>query len=129
MLYELLQRRPYNAAADFIDSNVARGLAGKVAFRDGERALTYGELQSASFRFAAALRGLGLRAEERLALILPDTVNFPVAFWGAVRAGIVAIPLNTLLTPEQYGYILADSRAAALFVSAPPLEPVPKNSI
>jgi len=119
MLYELLQRRPYNAAADFIDSNVARGLAGKVAFRDGGRALTYGELQSASFRFAAALRGLGLRAEERLALILPDTVNFPVAFWGAVRAGIVAIPLNTLLTPEQYGYILADSRAAALLLAAP----------
>jgi 4-hydroxybenzoate-CoA ligase len=119
MLDDLLQRGPYNAAVDFVDANVARGLAGKVAFADGERALTYGELQAASLRFAAALRGLGLRAEERLALILPDTVDYPVAFWGAVRAGIVVIPLNTLLTAEQFGYILSDSRAAALVLAAP----------
>ncbi|HEY6258045.1 MAG TPA: benzoate-CoA ligase family protein [Xanthobacteraceae bacterium] len=119
MLDELLQRRPYNAAVDFVDANVARGLADKVAFADGARGLTYGELQSGSLRFAAALRGLGLRAEERVALILPDTVDYPVAFWGAVRAGIVVIPLNTLLTAEQYGYILADSRTAALVLAAP----------
>ena len=73
-------------AADFVDTNVARGLGDKVAFADGERTLAYGELQDASLRFAAALRGLGLRAEERVALILPDTVDYPVAFWGAVRA-------------------------------------------
>ena len=119
MLDDLLQRRPYNAAADFVDANVARGLAGKVAFADGARTLTYGQLQDASLRFAAALRGLGLRAEERLALILPDTVDYPVVFWGAMRAGIVVIPLNTLLTAEQYGYVLADSRAAALVLAAP----------
>jgi 4-hydroxybenzoate-CoA ligase len=119
LLEDLSARGPYNAAADFVDVNVARGLAGKIAFADGERTLTYGELQDASLRFAAALRGLGLRAEERLALILPDTVDYPVAFWGAVRAGIVVIPLNTLLTAEQYGYILSDSRAAALVLAAP----------
>ncbi len=119
MLDELLQRRSYNAAVDLIDANVTRGLAGKIAFQDGTRALTYGELQNASQRFAAALRGLGLRAEERIALILPDTIDFPVVFWGAVRSGIVAIPLNTLLTAEQYRHILSDSRAAALVVDAP----------
>src|SRR5205807_6708367 len=81
MLDELLQRRPYNAAADFIDVNIARGLGDKVAFQDSERALTYLALQSQSFRFAAALRALGVRPEERIALILPDTIDYPIAFW------------------------------------------------
>ena len=53
-----------------------------------------------------------------------DTVDFPIAFWGALRAGIVPVPINTLLPPEITGYILKDSRAAALFVSAPLLEPL-----
>ncbi|HEV2626000.1 MAG TPA: benzoate-CoA ligase family protein [Xanthobacteraceae bacterium] len=118
MLEDLLQRRPYNAVTDLVDAPVARGLAGKTAFIDGERALTYGELQARSCRFASALLDIGLHPEERLALLLYDTVDFPVAFWGGVRAGIVALPLNTLLTAEQYGYILGDSRAAAIVASA-----------
>ncbi len=118
MLEDLLQRRPYNAVTDLVDAPVARGLAGKTAFIDGESALTYGELQARSCRFASALLDIGLRPEERLALLLYDTVDFPVAFWGGVRAGIVALPLNTLLTAEQYAYILGDSRAAAIVASA-----------
>ena len=119
MLDDLLQRRPYNAAGDFVDANVARGLGDKVAFSDGERALSYAALQTQTCRFAAGLRALGLRAEERLALLLPDTVDYPVAFWGAVRTGVVALPLNTLLTGAQYAYILADSRAAAIVLAMP----------
>ena len=79
----------------------------------------YGELQTRTCRFASALGDLGLRPEERLAFLLYDSVDFPVAFWGALRAGIVALPLNTLLTAEQYAYILADSRASAIVVAAP----------
>ena len=119
MLDEFLQRRPYNAAADFIDANVARGLGQNIAFMEAGRSLTYARLQSDTFRFAAAMRTLGLRAEERVALILPDTVDYPIVFWGGIRAGIVVIPLNTLLTAEQYGYILADSRAAAVVLAEP----------
>ena len=119
MLDDLLQRRAYNAAADFIDAAVARGLGNKPAFVDAERSLSYGELQSGSCRFASALKTLGMRPEERLALLLYDSVDFPVAFWGALRAGIVVLPLNTLLTAEQYAYILADSRASAIVVAAP----------
>src|SRR5262245_44017705 len=104
MLDDLLQRRPYNAATDFVDANVARGLGEKIAFIDPGRTLTYGELQTHSFQFAAALQALGLRPEDRLLLLLPDTVDYPVVFWGAVRAGIVAVPLNTLLTPDTYAY-------------------------
>jgi 4-hydroxybenzoate-CoA ligase len=119
MLDDLLERRPYNAASDFIDSNVARGLGEKIAFADPERSLTYAQLQVRTFQFAAALKTLGLWPEERMALLLYDTVDFPVAFWGAVRAGVVVLPLNTLLNPEQYAYILGDSRACTLVAAAP----------
>ncbi len=119
MLDDFLQRRPYNAVTDLVDAPVARGLAGKPAFVDDERALTYGELQARSCAFGSALQDLGLRQEERLGLLLHDTVDFPVAFWGAVRAGIVALPLNTLLTADQYAYILGDSRAKAIVATAP----------
>src|SRR5215471_252603 len=119
MLEDLLQRRPYNAVIDLIDAPVERGLAGKTAFIDSDRTLTYGDLQARGCQLASALLEIGLRPEERLALLLYDTVDFPVAFWGGIRAGIVALPLNTLLTAEQYAYILADSRASAIVVAAP----------
>jgi 4-hydroxybenzoate-CoA ligase len=119
---EFSRRRPYNAASDFVDTNVQAGRGAKTAFTDGKRKLTYSELQTQSQRFAHGLRALGLRQESRIALLLLDTVDYPVAFWGAIRAGVVCIPLNTLLTPEQYLYILGDSRAEALFVSAPLLK-------
>ncbi len=119
MLEDLLQRKPYNAVTDLVDAPVARGLGEKNAFIDTDRALTYGELQARTCAFAAALLDLGLRPEERLALLLPDTVDFPVAFWGGVRAGIVVLPLNTLLTSEQYAYIIGDSRASGIVIAAP----------
>jgi len=119
LLEEMAQRRTYNAASDFIDGNVARGLGPKVAFADPDRSLTYAELQAKTAQFARALLALGLRQENRVALVLYDTVDFPVAFFGAVRAGIVAVPVNTLLPAEQYAYLLADSRAAAVVVTAP----------
>ena len=115
---ELSERRPYNAAFDFIDANVARGLGGKTAFIDPERTLTYGELQARSIRFAHALRALGIEPEHRVALLLNDTVDYPVAFWGTIRAGSVAIPLNIYLNVPQYAHILADCRARALIIDA-----------
>jgi len=118
MLDDLLTRRPYNAAVDLIDSNVARGLGSKIAFAQSTRSLTYGELQSRTCRFAWAMKSLGLRHEDRLLLLMPDTIDYPVAFWGAVRAGIVVIPLNTFLNAQVYAYILADSRATTLVADA-----------
>src|SRR5262249_32446170 len=117
---EFSERRPYNAAADFVDANVTRGLGGKRAFSDGTRTLTYAELQEATCRCADAWRrGLELRPEARVALIMLDTVDLPIAFWGSIRAGVVCIPLNTLLNAEQYAYMLEDSRAEVVVVSAP----------
>ena len=107
----------YNAATWLLDRNVDAGRAEKLAFTDTSRDLTYGELQTQSCRLANLLRRLGVRREERIAMIMLDTVDFPIVFLGAMRAGIVPVPLNTLLTPEQYAYILSDCRARVLFVS------------
>ena len=107
----------YNAVTWLLDRNVEEGRATKLAFTDTLSELTYGRLQTESRRLANLLRRLGLRREERVAMIMLDTVDFPIVFLGALRAGVVPVPLNTLLTSEQYAYVLADCRARTLFIS------------
>src|SRR5438874_3691769 len=108
-----------NAADYFIDRHLREGRGDRLAFADPWRNLTYAGLAEASARFAAGLRAAGIERERRIALFMLDTIDFPIAFWGALRAGVVPMPINTLLPTEIAGYILRDSRAAALFVSAP----------
>jgi 4-hydroxybenzoate-CoA ligase len=110
--------RDYNAAVDFVDRNVAEGRGDKTACVDPARNLTYGELRDAAARIGPLLARLGIEPENRIALVLLDTVDFPIMFWGAIRAGIVPVLLNTRLTADQYHYLLDDSRAKAVFVSA-----------
>jgi 4-hydroxybenzoate-CoA ligase len=109
--------RTCNAASDMVDRHVTAGRGNKIAFADPARTITYGDLSRETNRLANLLRGFGIAREARVALLLPDTIDFPVCFWGAIKAGIIPVPLNTLLTVEQYAYILADSRAKALIVS------------
>ncbi len=113
-----------NAVDYFIDRHMREGRGGRLAFVDPWRSLTYAELAAASARFAAGLRAAGIERERRIALVMLDTVDFPIAFWGAIRAGIVPVPINTLLPADITGYIIDDSRAAAVFVSAPLLGPL-----
>src|SRR6266550_59074 len=109
----------YNAAHDLIERNLEAGRAGKLAFVDDGGSYTYGELAERVDRFANVLVGLGMRREERVLLCLHDTIDFPTAFLGSIKAGIVPIAANTLLTANDYAYMLANSRARALVVSAP----------
>src|SRR5438477_5570905 len=118
----------YNAMSWLLDRNIDEGRADKLAFTDTASELTYGELQKQSCRLANMLRRLGVRREERVAMIMLDTVDFPSVFLGAIRAGIVPVPLNTLLTSEQYAYVLADCRTRVLFVSEA-LLPVVKDIV
>jgi 4-hydroxybenzoate-CoA ligase len=110
--------RDYNAAVDFVDRNVAEGRGDKTAFIDPSRNLTYAELRDAAARIGPMLARLGIEKENRIAIVLLDTVEFPILFWGAIRAGIVPVLLNTRLTVDQYRYLLEDSRSKAVFVSA-----------
>src|SRR5947199_9834067 len=118
----------YNAVTRLLDRNVDEGRGVKLAFTDTVSELSYGGLQQQSRRLANLLRRLGVRREERVAMIMLDTIDFPIVFLGAIRAGIVPVPLNTLLTAEQYAYVLADSRARVLFVSEA-LYPVVKDIV
>jgi 4-hydroxybenzoate-CoA ligase len=108
-----------NAVDWFIDRHLRDGDGDRPVFHDPWRSLTYADLAAATHRFADALRAAGIGRERRVALLLQDTVDFPIAFWGALRAGVVPVPVNTLLTHEVVGYILADSRAEAVVISAP----------
>src|SRR6266571_3045450 len=118
----------YNAVTWLLDRNVDEGRGAKLAFTDTVSELTYGDLQRQSRRVANMLRRLGVRREERVAMIMLDTVDFPAVFLGAIRAGVVPVPLNTLLTSDQYAYVLADCRARVLFVSEA-LLPVVKDML
>lgn len=109
--------RAYNAASDFIDRHIAEGRGERVAFIDDREKVTYGELARRVNRAGNALKALGLEPEDRIMMIMLDTVEFPALFFGAIKAGIVPIPVNTLLTPEDYAYMLEDSRAKAVFIS------------
>ncbi len=110
-----------NAALWFVERH-RDSLAEKPAFIEGiegGRRLTYGELAERTDRMVGLLDRLDMRREERIALLGLDTIEFPVVFWGAIKAGMVPIPLNTLLATDVYRMILEDSRARVLFVSAP----------
>jgi benzoate-CoA ligase len=108
----------YNAAVDLIERNLATR-SEKAAFVDEQGTITYGELAQRVDRAAGALLALGIEPENRVLLALHDTIDFPTAFLGAIKAGIIPIAINTLLPAIDYAYILADSRAKAAIVSAP----------
>jgi benzoate-CoA ligase len=110
--------RDYNAAHDLIERNLAAGRGSRIAYVDDAGTYTYGELAERVNRAANALVHLGLQPEQRVLLCLLDTIDFPAVFLGAIKAGIVPVAGNTLLTTKDYDFMLRDSRARALVVSA-----------
>ncbi len=109
--------RVYNFAADILARNLEAGRADKPVFIDPRGSLTYGQLAERVDRFGHLLRSLGIRREERILLALLDTIDWPTAFLGAIKAGVVPVPVNTLMTEDDYRFMLADSRARLLVVS------------
>ena len=106
----------YNFAAHLLEINLAR--AGRTAYVDDYGSLSYGQLDEQVRRMAGLLAGLGLRQEERVLLLMHDTSHWPVAFLGCLYAGVVPVAVNTLLTADDYAYMLHHSRARAALVSA-----------
>jgi len=108
--------RDYNFAADILGRNLAAGRSNKPVFVDLRGSWTYGQLADRVNRFGAVLRAKGIRREERILICLLDTIDWPTAFLGALKAGVVAVPVNTLMTEADYAFMLADSRARMLVV-------------
>ncbi|WP_347853622.1 benzoate-CoA ligase family protein [Planktomarina sp.] len=109
-----------NAAHWFVDRHIAEGRGAKTAFEEaweGGRQLTYGALAEGAGQVADALTRSGISREARAAMFVLDQIEFPQIFWGALKAGVVPVALNTLLSTDVYGAILRDSRAAIAFVS------------
>jgi benzoate-CoA ligase len=109
--------RDYNAAYDLLERNLAAGRAARIAYIDDAGQYTFGDLAERVNRFGSGLRASGLEMEHRVLLALADTIDFPTAFLGSIKAGIVPIAVNTLLTQKDYEYMLSDSRAKVLVVS------------
>lgn len=113
-----------NAASYFVDRHLGEGRRDKTAFIEGDRVMSYGELSARSGLMADLFARHGLGPEDRAAMIALDVLEFPVIFWGSLKAGVVPVPLNTLLPADSYRFILRDSRAKALFVSSQLLDTV-----
>lgn len=105
----------FNFAQYLLTQNLSR--ATKAAFIDERGRLTYGDLDERVCRMASALRSQGIRREERVLLLMQDCNDWPVCFLGALYAGLVPVAVNTLLTADDYAYMLENSRAQAVLVS------------
>ena len=118
----------YNAAADLIERNLAAGRGAKTAFIDDRGHCSYAVLAERVSRFANLVRRLGIHPEQRILLCLQDTIDFPTAFLGSIKAGAVPVAVNTQLSAADFAFMTADSRARAVVVSAP-LLPVMENAL
>lgn len=106
---------PFNVATPFIDRHVDEGRGDKIAIRTtaGED-VTYAALAGHVNRFGNALRSRGLQPGDRLLMVVKDCAEFFYFFWGAIKAGIIPVPLNTLLKAKDYAYMIDDSAAAGI---------------
>ncbi|HKN28142.1 MAG TPA: benzoate-CoA ligase family protein [Roseiarcus sp.] len=105
----------FNFARHLLEANAGR--PDKIAFIDDAGALTYGALDERARRLAAALKDAGVKREERVMLLMHDSADWPVAFLGALLAGVVPVAVNTLLTADDCAYMLEHCRAQAVIVS------------
>ena len=107
----------FNATTYFVDRHLAEGRGGKIAIECGDERVTYAQVAERSNRFANALRRLGLQPEQRVVLLLLDSPAFAYSFFGAIKAGLVPVPVNTMWRARDYQYALQDSGARAVVVS------------
>ena len=124
--------RQFNAATWFVDRNVQEGRGARVAYECGEERVTYADLFERVNRTGNALLRLDVRVEERLVLLLLDTPTFPYCFFGAIKIGAVPVPTNTLLAPQDWEYVLNDTRARVVVVSEelfPKLRQIPRERL
>ena len=107
----------FNLGDYFLDRNIREGRGDKIAIYTERRNYSYNEIQEMANKTGNALRNLGLGIDDRLMMLMFDDPQFYAVFWGATKIGVVPIPVNTMLTSDDYEYLLNDSRAKALAIS------------
>lgn len=120
----------FNVACQFVDRNVLEGRGEKIAIECGDERVSYRQLLERTNRVGNALRRVGVRPEERVLLLLLDTPEFLYGFFGAIKIGAAAVPVNTLLKPHEYEFLFNDTRARVALVSEsllPQLESTPRE--
>lgn len=110
--------REFNAAVAFLDGALDRGWGDRVALRTGESTLSYAQLAEQANRAGNALRVLSIEMEQRVGLVLFDSPEFAASFFGAIKIGAVPVPMNTQMHPQDYLYMLNDSRVRVLIIEA-----------
>lgn len=108
----------FNVAVAFIDRHVIEGRGDHPALRSVAGDVTYGQLAENVARCGNALKDLGLRRGDRVLMAVRDTPIFFYLFWGAIKAGLVPLPVNTLLKASDYEYLIEDSGCAATVYSS-----------
>src|SRR5579862_8669952 len=116
----------FNVASYTVDHPVAEGRGAKVAIECGHETVTYQDLQEQTNRAGNVLRGLGIDLEQRILLALLDGPEFLYCFFGAIKIGAVAVPVNPLLPARDYEYLLNDTRARVAVISADSLPEMQK---
>ena len=122
----------FNAASYFVDRHIAEGRGNKVAIECEDRRVTYLQLFESVNRVGNALKNSGVRTEERVFLLLLDTPEFAASFFGAIKIGAVPVPVNTLLKPSDYEFLLNNSRARVAIVTdslLPLLQAIPVEKL
>lgn len=115
----------FNAASYFVDRHANEGREGRIAIEYENERITYGQLLEKVNQFGNALRhSLEVRMEERVLLLLLDVPEFAYSFFGSIKIGAVPVPVNTLLKPQEFEYLLNDSRARVAIVSEPLLNAI-----
>lgn len=111
------QFESYNVAVELVDANVEKGLGENVAIYYKDEEITYNQVQREVNKLGNSLKDLGVKMEDRVLLLLLDSPEFVYSFFGAIKIGAVPIPTNTMLKPEDYAYLLNDSRSKVAIVS------------
>ena len=108
----------FNVAVPFIDRHLAEGRGDKVATRqvDGGE-VTYGQLAENVNRAGNVLKDLGISSGERVLMMIKDCPEFIYLFWGAIKAGVVPVPINTLLRAKDYQFMIEDSGCVGVVYS------------
>jgi len=121
-----------NAAVYFVDRHADEAYRHKAAFVESGtgKEISYAKLAKETGCLADLYERHGIRREERAAMLVLDSIAFPLIFWGSLKAGVIPVALNTLLGSDVYEIILNDSRARVLFVSRellPVIQPILAN--